>query len=77
MLCGLDIIRSGLPWANLRRDSLSFGVTREKTSEGESKRVVYYLILSYPEGKMDSKWANLIPVRVCGWDILCCIQWYD
>lgn len=77
MPCGLDTISRGLPWVNSRRDSLSFGVTRENTSEGESKRVVYCLVLSYPEDNMRSKRANLIPVRVCGWDVLCCIQRYD
>ena len=30
--------------------------------------------LCYPEGRVDAKGANLIPVRVCGWNILCCIR---
>jgi len=77
MLCELDIISRGLLWVNVRWDSLSFRVMREKTSEGESKRVVYCIVLCHPWGHTDAKWANLIPVRVCRWDVLCCIQLCD
>ena len=74
MLCGLDTVSYGSLWANFRWDSLSFGVMREKTSEGESNRVVYCIVLCHPWDHADAKWANLIPVRVCGCDVLCCIQ---
>ena len=50
MLYGLDTISRGLPWVKFGWDSLSFGVMREKTSEGESKRVVYCRAYVTPGG---------------------------
>ena len=48
MLYGLDTISRGLSRANSQPDSLSFGVMREKTSEGESKRVIYCRVYVMP-----------------------------
>lgn len=41
----------------------------------EESDVLYFLC--YSGGHMDVEGADLIPVRVRGWDVLCCIQWYD
>jgi hypothetical protein len=48
MLCELDGMSRGLLRVGFQQNSLSFGVMREKTSEGESKRVVYCRVYVTP-----------------------------
>ena len=57
--------------------SLSFGVMREKTSEGESKRVIYYKVDVNPGSY---GWEGFQPdpsKRPCGGCPMLHIQWDD